>query len=69
MSRLAFDPCAPIFIECPMCGAEQEDHDGFGVLFCPACKYCTHPSSDGDGNGNWVCGICGLVTPMEKDQP
>ena len=52
-----------IFIECPRCGAEQEDFDGFGVLYCESCKYCTHPSSDGDGKGNMVCGICGHVEP------
>jgi ribosomal protein L37AE/L43A len=25
------------------------------------CGYCTHPSCDYDGNGNWICGICGEV--------
>lgn len=39
---------------CPKCGAEQNDFDGFGIVYCPACKFCTHPSRDGD-----VCGICG----------
>ncbi len=63
-----FNPDDAVIVVCPKCGAEQEDLDGFGVMYCPACKYCEHPSSDGDGHGNWVCGICGLVTPME-DQP
>lgn len=47
---------APVIIECPVCGAEQEDFDGFGVVHCPTCGYCTHPSSQGG-----VCDICGKV--------
>lgn len=47
---------------CPRCGVEQEDLDGFGVLYCPACGYCTHvcqsPYSDG-----WLCDSCGKVMP------
>ncbi len=39
---------------CPKCGAEQEDHDGFGVLRCEKCGYCTHASIDGG-----KCGLCG----------
>lgn len=56
---------------CPRCKAEVEDFDGFGVLahikpaYPDGCGYCSHPSRDGDGKGNWVCGICGEVTPME----
>lgn len=38
---------------CPKCGAEEEDFDGFGFLYCEACGYCTHASIDGD-----VCGLC-----------
>ena len=39
---------------CPRCGAWVEDHDGFGVLFHPACGYCKHASiTDG------VCAFCG----------
>lgn len=42
-----------VIVVCPKCGAEQEDLDGFGVLFCPACRYCTHASVTGN-----VCGFC-----------
>jgi hypothetical protein len=41
-------------ITCPKCGHEFPDMDGFGFLFCPACKHCKHPSRT-DG----VCGLCG----------
>ena len=39
---------------CPMCGAEAPDLDGFGVLACAECGYCTHASVTGD-----ICGLCG----------
>lgn len=42
-----------VMLECPKCGAAQEDLDGFGVVACSACGYCTHPSRDND-----ICGIC-----------
>lgn len=45
-------------IECPKCGAEQEDFDGFGVLYCEKCGYCTHASVDGN-----VCGLCKKTMP------
>lgn len=57
MERVVEDE--PVIIECPKCGAEQEDHDGFGVIHCDACDYCAHPSST-DG----VCDICG-----QPDEP
>jgi hypothetical protein len=39
---------------CPSCGKEYEDFDGFGVLYCFDCNYCTHGSvTDG------ICGFCG----------
>ena len=41
---------------CPKCGAEQEDHDGFGVLYCDECEYCAHAAASGD-----TCDICGKV--------
>jgi ribosomal protein L37AE/L43A len=44
----------PDLINCPKCGAEQEDLDGFGVLYCEACGFCTHASVNGD-----ICGLCG----------
>lgn len=40
--------------ECPKCGWMQEDHDGFGVLHCFKCGYCTHAAVDGN-----VCSLCG----------
>lgn len=43
-----------VIVSCPSCGAEQEDLDGFGVLFCPSCGYCTHVSVTG-----FICGLCG----------
>lgn len=42
-----------VIIECPVCGAEQEDFDGFGVVHCEECGYCQHISSTGG-----VCDIC-----------
>lgn len=29
---------------CPKCGEEYDDFDGFGVLYCEECGYCTHAS-------------------------
>jgi ribosomal protein L37AE/L43A len=52
-------------MKCPRCGRLEPDFDGFGMLahtkpaFEHGCGYCSHPSCDGDGNGNWICGICG----------
>lgn len=44
-------------MECPRCGVEMVDYDGFGVmahLGAGGCGYCRHASrSDG------VCGYCG----------
>lgn len=54
-------------MRCPRCKAEHPDYDGFGMIshtkpaYPDGCGYCTHASRDGDGNGNWVCGYCGLV--------
>lgn len=56
------DEDAPNTIECPRCGAVQSDFDGFGFMFCEVCRLCTHSSQDGDGKGNWVCGLCGRIT-------
>lgn len=39
-------------MNCPNCNAVHDDHDGFGVLYCEACKYCVHPSI--------TCGRCDL---------
>jgi hypothetical protein len=40
-------------MKCPKCPAEYEDHDGFGVLHCPACGYCKHASITDS-----VCDFC-----------
>jgi hypothetical protein len=47
---------SPEMSECPKCHALQEDWDGFGVLYCPNCKFCTHSCINGG-----VCGLCGMV--------
>ena len=41
-------------IPCHRCGKEYPDFDGFGVLHCKACGYCTHASITGG-----VCEFCG----------
>lgn len=46
----------PVLVSCPKCSALQEDFDGFGVLYCEKCGYCTHASIDGN-----VCGLCKKV--------
>lgn len=46
---------------CPRCKHEQVDLDGFGVVYCPACYYCTHPHLT-----NGVCGICGYGPPEHQ---
>lgn len=38
---------------CPMCGHTEDDLDGFGMLACPVCGWCSHPSITGG-----VCDIC-----------
>ncbi len=38
---------------CPRCKAPQDDPDGFGVLGCDKCDFCTHPSASGG-----VCDVC-----------
>jgi hypothetical protein len=47
-----------IMVSCPQCGEGQQDLDGFGVLHCERCGYCTHASQHGDGTG-FICDICG----------
>lgn len=41
---------------CPKCGRESPDMDGFGLMFCVGCGYCTHASITDD-----VCNFCGSV--------
>lgn len=47
-------------MECPQCHKVEEDFDGFGVLCCDGCGYCTHSAIDGD-----VCSFCGKNTSEE----
>lgn len=47
------EPEMPI-MECPKCGKEHEDFDGFGVKYCAACGYCEHPARFGG-----ECQLCG----------
>ena len=53
--------CYPIVL-CPQCGAEHEDMDGFGVLHCSDCGFCTHASQDEYPDGRIVCGLCGRIS-------
>lgn len=46
---------------CPRCDRVRVDMDGFGLLACPDCGYCTHTSSSSDASGNMVCDLCGQV--------
>ena len=50
-------------MNCPKCGKEWPDFDGFGVLYCPkdngGCGYCKHASvMDG------ICQFC--EKPVER---
>jgi ribosomal protein L37AE/L43A len=38
---------------CPECNAEYDDFDGFGILYCEKCGYCSHASVTGD-----ICQFC-----------
>jgi predicted nucleic-acid-binding Zn-ribbon protein len=47
-------------MQCPKCGYEDEDFDGFGFIGqCPKCGYCNHPNKTLE-NKKWICGILGL---------
>jgi ribosomal protein L37AE/L43A len=43
---------------CPQCHIETIDYDGFGVLHCDNCGYCTHAAQSGDP---LKCDVCGEV--------
>lgn len=47
-----------VMVACPCCGEGQEDLDGFGVVHCQRCGYCTHASQHAD-HGGFICDICG----------
>lgn len=46
---------------CPRCGQQYDDLDGFGVLHCEHCGFCTHASMT-DGR----CDLCGY--PHEQQE-
>ena len=50
--------------ECPKCGHEMPDDDGFGFVYCDNCQHCAHPSYEGG-----VCTICGEDDPDEEATP
>lgn len=57
-----------VIAHCPVCGVEQEDWDGFGVLVCDACGFCAHPSSSGtELPGVYQCDTCGRLAPPPED--
>jgi hypothetical protein len=73
-SRLSDDGCPNGHsfpdVECPRCHLESEDADGFGLVFCPHCHYCTHPSCSADSNGQMRCDVCGdVVEHFTGDEP
>jgi hypothetical protein len=51
-------------VPCPQCGVLQVDADGFGVLHCKACGFCTHASIDGDR-----CGLCDALIQTAVEPP
>jgi hypothetical protein len=48
--------------ECPKCGYWQPDYDGFGVMLCVKCAWCSHASIVGD-----ECQLCGLAVEAKDD--
>ena len=46
---------------CPLCGGEQEDYDGFGVLYHEECGYCAHTAASIHEDGLWHCDVCGQI--------
>ena len=48
---------------CPKCKRWQPDLDGFGVLKCEACDYCSHASAFLDDANRLTCDLCHKVLP------
>lgn len=46
---------------CPKCGHLEDDHDGFGVLYCEYCGYCTHPSITDE-----TCDLCRVRSSHDR---
>jgi len=55
-----------VWMECPVCGTQQEDMDGFGFIACQICGYCIHPNWTKDETGVWRCGICSKPGEVQK---
>ena len=51
----------PIVAACPNCKRLHEDLDGFGVLYCEHCKWCSHASISGSR-----CDFCGSESMNSK---
>jgi predicted RNA-binding Zn-ribbon protein involved in translation (DUF1610 family) len=60
-----FDPK----VTCPRCGYVEDDLDGFGFVYCAKCHECTHPSADGDENGDFYCTVCGQICVESSADP
>ena len=52
-----------IYIPCPICRTLVQDDDGFGVVHCPACGFCKHPSTIGN-----LCTLCGCKLNSQISQ-
>jgi len=48
---------------CPRCGQPQPDLDGFGVVKCDHCDYCSHASATLDDANRLICNLCNKVLP------
>ena len=53
-----------LFVRCPKCDYKHEDFDGFGVLYCDQCGFCTHDSVTNDR-----CDFCGAVDDPQDRCP
>lgn len=49
---------------CPKCLMWQADLDGFGVLKCIHCDYCSHPSAT-KLSGLWRCDVCERLVEID----
>lgn len=50
-------------VECPKCGKETPDMDGFGFIACiPGCGHCRHVAASKHNDG-WRCDICSASLP------
>lgn len=67
--ELTIDAEYPI-VECPRCGAKQEDMDGFGFVYCDHCGHCTHPvATYCDESEPWFCELCGAAVNVFVEEP